>query len=719
MASKGGSLEKEINDLCDRCKSIPATVFLRNRQGTTGSEYEFGPAEPYQLIEGSNAFNELKLSAAAGCGLCKLFQDALESSSYNLEEEARIQPEQCKDGIRLLRNHSNELSPENLKLAFGSLCDREIHARLFIHTDLSIVRSIEPSLYVVETESDSPANFDLARSWLAECCEDHVDCRDPMDFGLPRRLLDVAVPSKPGIVRLVSALDLPTKGRVDYAALSHCWGSFWPLQTRKDNLRSHVQEIRETGLPQTFQDAVRTTRELGLRYLWIDSLCIVQDDPLDFGAECARMNTIFANALCTISASDARDCRDGLFRSRTIKPIRLIYESDDFEPKFTAVIQPSFPEAWMEGIQGPLQSRAWVLQERHLSPRVIHYTKNSLMWECRTAMASENLPKMQAKSNALGFFLELSPNRFWDGGRPKLMPDNTVTRSRLRGDNIRSLRDRWYRIVQDYSHRLLSQPEDKLPALSGFAAEWKRIKPEDEYFAGLWKSDFFKGLAWFPSFGQQSIRRRLPESHKTWPPPSPFEGIPSWSWAAFDGPVCHYGEDWFSKNYYDDDIYMLQLWQPFPSPTSCPLRLHDVTTKLEQPNPFGRVSKGELTVSSWSMVVTLSESEYSPGYPFPTGYAPKAYRLHPDLKHALEGMVYFDHDPFYLSKTQVRLLQLGVGSSIHEHDIKDSVCGLALLQLQADELTSNQDLYTRIGMFDISAHSFWLLRRKWKTVTII
>lgn len=732
MANERSGLKNEETQLCHRCKSIPATTFLGSGNPSIGAEYEFGPTEPYQLIGGSDAFKELNRSAEAGCGLCTLFQDALRLSPYDPDEQPRRQPEYCMRGIRLQRK-----SPDILEIAFGTTCSHQLDARLVILTDQSTARSIEPASYVIETESDSPANFALVRSWLAECCKEHVDCQDPLDFKPPTRLLDVAIPSKPGIIRLVleSKLDLKAHGRVDYAALSHCWGSFKPLQTGKKDLPSYMEEIPNTLLPETFHDAVRTTRELGLRYLWIDSLCIVQDHPEDREAECARMNTIFSNALCTISASDARDCRDGLFRSRTMKPIRLTYKSDGVEPDFTVIMQPTLCGSWMQGLKGPLQSRAWVLQERHLSPRIIHYTKKCLMWECRTAIASEHRQEMRAKgfahSSNLSEFLHgmqgdvsakivlrstQSPNRFLDGGRPKLGPEDT--RSCLGNDIFRSLHDRWYRIVQDYSHRDLTKPEDRLPALSGFAAEWKRVKPEDEYFAGLWKSDIFKGLAWFPSPKENDIRRRLPAIDAPWPPSSRFDGIPSWSWAAFDGPVAHFGENWFGENFYDHDSRTSEVGQGVPTVTSCPLSLHGVrTTTIEKLNPFGRVSKGEIKVSSWSAVVTLSESDFSPGYLIASGDAPKAYRLHPDLRYVVDGMVYFDHDPFRLRRIEVRLLQLGKGQSIRGS--LDCVCGLALLQVQTEKTTPEKDLYRRVGMFELNDYPFWLSKRERKIVTII
>ncbi|TGO42542.1 hypothetical protein BHYA_0007g00410 [Botrytis hyacinthi] len=307
--------ENKKKELCDRCNNIPAVTFFSNGTlGCGGYWLKYGSTESYQLFEGRNAFKELiRLSVTNGCSLCKLFQDALECSHYHPDEHLRDYPKYCDTGIWLKR------TPE-LEITFGLYCHMRLDDRLIIHTDEATTRSIEPSSYVIETESDSPANSALARSWLAECRMEHEDCRDLLESKLPTRLLDVAVPSKSGIVRLCLTSGLLTE-RVDYAALSHCWGSNHPPKTTKKNLQGQLQGFPENRLSQTFYDAVRTTRELGLRYLWIDSLCILQDDRNDFEVECARMNTIYTNALCTIAASDARDSRGGLFQSRTMKPV--------------------------------------------------------------------------------------------------------------------------------------------------------------------------------------------------------------------------------------------------------------------------------------------------------------------------------------------------------------------------------------------------------------
>ncbi|TGO17940.1 hypothetical protein BTUL_0013g00120 [Botrytis tulipae] len=214
MKIKENCSEDTKKGLCDRCNNIPAVTFFSNGNSTLVIREKYGPTKLYQLFEGRNAFKELRLSATNGCSLCKLFQDALEYSPYHPDEHLRNYPRYCDTGIWLKR------TPE-LEINFGVYCHMMLDNRLIIHTDEATTRSLEPSSYVTETESDSPANFALARSWLAEYRMEHVDCRDLLEVELPTRLLDVVVPSKPGIVRLCFTSDLPTEG-LDYAALSHC-----------------------------------------------------------------------------------------------------------------------------------------------------------------------------------------------------------------------------------------------------------------------------------------------------------------------------------------------------------------------------------------------------------------------------------------------------------------------------------------------------------------
>ncbi|KAI8966188.1 heterokaryon incompatibility protein-domain-containing protein [Daldinia sp. FL1419] len=674
----------EYTKLCNNCKNIPAAVFqhlsdLRPR----------APVTNHRLIDGREAFEKLKLSAAAGCRLCLLLEDALRIGFYDPDKYLSQYPDHC-EGIRLASPR-----PGNLRIEFG-FCYKQIDQAFTVHANGSMFRPFYSTPDDMIVESDSPATFALIRSWLEECRSSHKICRGNVISEPPKRLLDVSVPSTFEAVRLCSTSNLHDKN-LAYIALSHCWGQQQPLKTTLESLQENMNGIREDRLPPTFYDAVRTCRQLGIRYLWIDSLCIVQDDETDFEVECARMNSIYANAVLTIAASDAKDSSEGLFKSRKLKPVRLVYKDKSSTPELTVTMQPVVA-TMMQELRGPLQTRAWVLQERHMSPRIVHYTKKGLMWECREAVASEYQRAMSFKDKVdESDSQELSCIQF-SGilGKKDLTPPLS---------HVSVFYNSWYICVEQYSCRLLSRPEDRLPALAGFAAEWERINPGDQYLAGLWKSDLLVGLTWFPSFEEHHIKFPLPKVYEIWPPETPFKGIPSWSWAAFDGPVAHRGQIWGLRKIFNEMIKIDIFRRP------CPVELHSTGTNVIGKNPYGRVSGATIGLSSWSIIVTVSESDFAPGSLFSGDEGPKAYRVYPPLG----GLVYFDHSPHCLPKIDILFLQLGRGRTIRGTTAE--VCGLALLLVCSTNTT--QDVYTRVGMFEIDDYDSWSNEREKRRVEII
>lgn len=172
-------------------------------------------------------------------------------------------------------------------------------------------RSNEPSVLVSSTrgtstrlslEPESEEFFDLISTWLKDCQIDHSACKPSASRGtLPTRVIDVGSSDGGTVPRICE-----TNGVTgDYIALSHCWGGGQPLKTTKENISSMKTGIPWAKLPNTFQDAITVTRRLGLRYLWIDSLCIVQDDAQDWEREAANMAVIFESAYLTIAATAA------------------------------------------------------------------------------------------------------------------------------------------------------------------------------------------------------------------------------------------------------------------------------------------------------------------------------------------------------------------------------------------------------------------------------
>lgn len=206
---------------------------------------------------------------------------------------------------------------------------------------------------------------------------------------LPTRLIDVATDSN-GPIRLIQ-----TSGKAQrrYIALSHCWGQLSDDQrfcTYESNIKQRMADIPYDQLPATFKDAVRVTRALGVRYLWIDSLCIIQKNKEDWFRESAKMEDVFSNAYCTIAASSASSSLVGFLGQRrprdTIRvpassgPVYLAEDIDDFATDVEKSI---------------LNSRGWVFQERALSRRTIYFTSKQIYWECGDGIICETLAQLR------------------------------------------------------------------------------------------------------------------------------------------------------------------------------------------------------------------------------------------------------------------------------------------------------------------------------------
>jgi hypothetical protein len=232
----------------------------------------------------------------------------------------------------------------------------------------------------------------VMREWL-RCCDDTHDCY-PKDLkSLPTRYLDVSG-NDYGIVRLVN-LGRGHTGSGKYAALSHRWGSpqlHAKFCTYKSNIADLQRGFEITRLPKTFQDAVHVTRGLGLKRLWIDSLCIVQDDQDDWEAESKLMGHVFSSAYCTIAASCASGSSDGFLKSR---PERTCVVMQGPPGDGTYCVCETIDDFHRDVDQGELNQRGWVLQERALSRRTIYFTKTQSYWECGGGVRCETMTKMK------------------------------------------------------------------------------------------------------------------------------------------------------------------------------------------------------------------------------------------------------------------------------------------------------------------------------------
>ena len=180
-----------------------------------------------------------------------------------------------------------------------------------------------------------------------------------------------------------------------YITLSHCWGpdqSQLPLLTTKDNLEAHKRGIELSQLPKTFQNAVTVARKIDVQYLWIDSLCIIQDDSEDWKKESQKMAQVFSLAYCTISATSAQNSREGFLPFPRKRAVRIFDREISGFDIYACITDKSFKQAVDE--DGLLSKRGWVLQERALSRRTIHFTGSQIFWECGSAIRYDNLSQL-------------------------------------------------------------------------------------------------------------------------------------------------------------------------------------------------------------------------------------------------------------------------------------------------------------------------------------
>lgn len=327
---------------------------------------------------------------------------------------------------------------------------------------------------------------------------------------MPSRLLDLGQSDTAAVtVRLC----ISTKSLIgqQYMTLSHCWGKHVPFRLLQSNIDELQSGIALKILPKTFTDAMYITKRFRVRYLWIDSLCIIQESIQDWREEAAVMGKVYKHSYCNVAARGAIDSTGGCFFTRNpslIMPTQVTIKWDDWDGITEQAYQVvSGPELWNTKFSNePLNQRAWVLQERILSPRVIHFGTQQLWWECHTLNACESYPNSlpgsltQDSMNSLKR-LALGTD-FW---KRALESDESITPRTVDavkpGDSSRHLKVRplymfWATSVEAYSVGGLSRPSDKLIALSGIAIEMERILSDDYYIAGLWRFSLPSYLLW-------------------------------------------------------------------------------------------------------------------------------------------------------------------------------------------------------------------------------
>lgn len=374
----------------------------------------------------------------------------------------------------------------------------ETHDQLITHT-LFLVRGFPTSL---NTASDG--SWNQALKWINNCLS-HPLCNPVQTANLqdkrPARLVAVGTIGETYVRICETSRDGCTKE--PYMTLSHCWGKKGvPIRLLEENYAGFLNGIQLGELPNTFRDAIELTRKLEIPYIWIDSLCIIQDSPgdKDWIRESAKMQEIYRNSFLNLAAAASFDSNGGLFNRRyplSVVPWSVrVAENVYLTKKYTS----EYP-----GIRAQkkliLYTRGWVLQEQLLARRTLVFGQDELHWECSTCQASESFPDSHEYST------DEVPYNIFRPGWENLLKGKPVDSDRQKA---------WNRLISTYSRRSLTKPSDRLMAISGLAehlsSRWSGIT----YLAGLWSYRLIHELLWH--CGSCSQRN--------------MEIAPSWSWAS-------------------------------------------------------------------------------------------------------------------------------------------------------------------------------------------
>ena len=433
-------------------------------------------------------------------------------------------------------------------------------------------RTVLPSLGESPQIAHHPASnrcIEFIQQRLEECWGSHPDCALYEARPLPKRVLEIASDSHD--LRLVEPGDENHREIGFYAALSHCWGGGRPFMVTRETLEDAKRSVAWDSLPTTFQDAITITSKLGLKYLWIDSLCILQGDQEDWETESAKMAFYYGSAYVTIAGSSSGNPNESFLKPRLAGELRLAGDGCPVGVRRCPSDRLKY---------GPLNQRAWCFQETVLSPHILHFTSDQVIFECQTHMHAEDGRKVtkqdqdvERRGPAMSHHLSRIYIAAVEGS-----PDPQIRSYQL-----------WQDIVTIYTRLQLSRESDRLPAISGVAMRFGG-RNGSQYLAGLWRDNFIADLIW-----------TVPEDKRG------FSGLvdqpcPSWSWASIQRGV------WYSEPY-------------IMKPHAKLLRDHCEVSGL---NRFGTVKSGSCTLLSRLLELKLSSVDPDD---------PRSYRFSDDRIH--------------------------------------------------------------------------------------
>ncbi|KAJ8132042.1 hypothetical protein O1611_g1579 [Lasiodiplodia mahajangana] len=461
--------------------------------------------------------------------------------------------------------------------------------------------------------TNSEGTFRRAKRWLDQCVANH-DCRQKHFDRRPKRLLNI----RGDQIHLVETDDTEYK----YVCLSHRWGGpeHRRLASTAITVQRHMNGIKWEDVPKTFQDAVTICRRLKVDYLWIDTLCILQECPgltetqieetkEDFVKENLAMASIYSGSYFTISADISKHMDSGIFTSpdprRQSNPLchGFTVKNDNGQ---TSNVYATVSYQHSQH-RTNLETRGWTLQESIIPARVLHFGERDVTWRCREKHTCE-----------CGYISQVGIVSSWRTKLGKL--------ARPPPEDLGGRIKWWYDVVSLYMPRELSRKNDKLPALSGLAQIY-RNETKYTYMAGLWEETLYHELCWYHDITYNTSAPLRVGPFGAWK----YYRAPTWSWASIDYP--------------DDYSYRLCSFTVFGTITDKRLRACNIIKAVCQPrtsdltgevrpdcyielearlfsatiqlgDPFGEESGIEFTAPPWTLG-NIEDTEINVGYCFP------------------------------------------------------------------------------------------------------
>lgn len=402
---------------------------------------------------------------------------------------------------------------------------------------------IELIFFLKDNQYDIPmGRFEIIKSWLKTCTKTHTSCNTATSARqLPTRLISIAG-EKP---RLLITADLDADlVPLHYATLSYCWGQGDFLKLKLENLELFKKGIPADRIPKTFQDSFEIMKALKIELIWIDALCIIQDDPLDWERESLLMQLVYGGSYINIAASSAKNVNGGCFLDQPYHSNGVYANVMAHGTQRTKLFHDWNLETRpyeLSVLNSHLMTRGWALQEKILPARTLHFGDRGASWECKNNFITESLPGKPASLTGRNGFLVCGYKK--------------------------NINDSWGGIVSRFSKSNLTIRSDKLPALSGIAAALQN-ETGSKYLAGMWQRNFEVQLYW--CIDQERPEERQERRNSNWI-------APSWSWLSMDVRVHSYSNVTGDLTQCEPYTHFLKADMTFAGP-----------------EPFGKISSGVL-----------------------------------------------------------------------------------------------------------------------------